>query len=739
MFDEGFSTENDFDEFEVTEANRSVRATQNDKSDDVMMPECIEKWNVGVGCNLIRCKLCVRFPEIVKKYLKVIPKIAQTIGTGYRSTVWKHHITTKYHKACLQASKLSPLLEAKNVNERTTLDDMILGARAHLANSIGRQAITIYADAKQLTVAANSWPARQITNQIANCFDFNDIAKNEESVRKLPMNYLHPSFHLKMMDCIVTVEKNFIQQKLNDCIALSIRVDGSVDRTCLDKIYVIAKIINKSGEMESIFLGIGVQIDRKASGLLATMKQTINNHGTNLYEMCLKKMTSFVTDGASINVGERNGLWKLIDDDAKAVGATQIIVKIWCACHRSDLILKDLKKKIPAVQAIYNEVKNIASNFHKSAKRTVELGKTAEKHKINLMRLPQFHEVRWGEFTYRLFLSILVSWNALAIYFGESKDAGDKYHHGYLLNFEKLRMMTFMTDVLYLFTVFQKKIQSDDLNVISLNTNLKWLRRKMESVRSGSLAGGWEQKLSTLMQTKKVARNENGEVSFATVKTLKQIELIDAATRRNGRNEDFSVLRSKIVDCITRFIDERFAVDDKFIEAIGPFAKLDSNADVKLVMELIAPDVDECELHLQYDDLCNAPELKNLSLLELLSRLGAPENSSFPEVFDVLARVAVATPHSADVERSISASNRMKTSGRSCFDIKTENLWLFIHFNLPALSDWNPRRAVVEWMNRKDRRIDHRIVEQRNQKNHFTTFFQRYFRCSDCEEKIGCR
>lgn len=183
----------------------------------------------------------------------------------------------------------------------------------------------------------------------------------------------------------------------------------------------------------------------------------------------------------------------------------------------------------------------------------------------------------------------------------------------------------------------------------------------------------------------------------------------------------------KITRCILQFLNDRFAVDEKLVETIGPFCKLDPKVDVKEVMKLIAPDADDFELQMQYDELCVIPELKDLSLLELLPRLAAAKSDNYSEVLKVLARIVAATPHSADVERSISANNRLKTSGRANFDIKSENKWLFIHFNLPVLEKWNPRKSVVIWMNRKERR-HHELTIETSENGTRKTTSQPYFK-----------
>lgn len=545
-FDE--KTPMEMHEENVTEWDRAVIVTEYDEEINEIipngadvskkLPDCIEKWNVGLGINKIRCKVCCRFQNIIARYTNnIIPKIASKIGAQYRTKTLIDHLKTKYHAECVKADKIKPLISATDPKERTPLENMILGGQAKVANIIGRRAISVYADAKCLSNSARSWAARQMAKQFAECFDYNDITKNEENIKKISMNYMNPNFHAEMLDCIATAEINVIADKIRNCISLSLRVDGSVDRTCLDKIYVIAKTVNQFGNLESIFVGVGVQTERKASGLFEAMKQVINCNGDNLYETCIAKMTSFVTDGAGVNTGERNGLWAIIDEEAKRIGVTQKIVKICCAAHRSDLILKDLKEKVTTVNGMLEKLKSISSYFHVSAMRSSELEKVAKENNTGLMHLPKYFEVRWAEFTYQLLHSILVSWNTLVIYFSQSKEPVEKHFKEYLTSYENLQFITFMADVIYCFKVFQQKIQADDLNIITLNKHLNWFRSKMELLNTSvNLGEGWVCKLETGVKNETIERNVDGTVTQVEVKVLKDILLTGATESRSMRS-----------------------------------------------------------------------------------------------------------------------------------------------------------------------------------------------------------
>lgn len=88
------------------------------------------------------------------------------------------------------------------------------------------------------------------------------------------------------------------------------------------------------------------------------------------------------------------------------------------------------------------------------------------------------------------------------------------------------------------------------------------------------------------------------------------------------------------------------------------------------------------------------------SLIEQLSKSG-----SFNTLLIIFAQVLAAKPHSADVERLISTSNILKSANRQNLLVESENEYLFVHFNMPSLSLWDPRDAVLSWTNATNRRV----------------------------------
>ncbi|KAF0756116.1 Uncharacterized protein FWK35_00004771 [Aphis craccivora] len=162
---------------------------------------------------------------------------------------------------------------------------------------------TIFNDAKRGTLSAWSWPSREVV----------DLNNN--------------------ISFLETPEGDF-------------QCDGSVDRTQIDNIHVLAKVVTEKGDIELIFIGFEEPKTKGAS------------------------VSSFVTDGANINVGHKNGLWALLENERQQELVKIPLMKIWCSVHRFALAWEKLAQNVPEVSKIISSCSSISSYSHQSGVRT---------------------------------------------------------------------------------------------------------------------------------------------------------------------------------------------------------------------------------------------------------------------------------------------------------------------------------------------------------------------------------
>lgn len=643
----------------------------------------------------MRCEICHKYPHVIKQFHPrgLVPMAAN--GTRYRGSVADEHIQTDYHKECERLYRLSTIV---GENSQTSLEIAIDKANLQMVNHVGKLMTQIFYDAKNLNLSAHSWPARYVVNAASFAYDSQQQKESKSIIPKnLQMQYVNKPGHLLLLTSIMNSHLTDFMKKINDCWAVSLRADGSVDSTQIDKIYVMAKIINLDGSSELIFIGIAQQTERKAIGLKnATMKaiETIivdKNKGD-----FLRKVSSICTDGTNVNIGEKNSLWVLLDDEMEKIESEIPLIKIWCAVHRSELAWKDTDQKVSQVNKVFSVLSKISTHFHQSGLRTAELEKVAKENGLKICRIPQVFTVRWCEFSFNLLRSILISWKAIVLYCKEHpKEAEPAGFLRYLTTIENLKLIAFLADVLFTYQRFQKKIQSDRLTIISLMSNVASTINSLEKMESTPLIGGFERNLAAQIST---------EPSGG--KKLKEIKLLESQPTRFEATNVHEV-RKQTLQSLRNFLENRFEADDVFLKMIEPLINFNSTANIEIIHTTVAPDLSLPNLSLQFDDIVSVrKEYESLSLSEVIVRLCKTSESreNYKELITVLARIAACTPHSADTERCISADHRLKSKFRASFNLETENKYLYIHYNMPDLDEWNPTAAANLFFAEKTRR-----------------------------------
>ena len=154
-------------------------------------------------------------------------------------------------------------------------------ADAQLAAKVGSLFLHVYHGAKRLTLSANSFPSRVVVSQMSSSFSVDGWNANDISH---DLQYLSPNAHRDFLECIVKSDRNSLASTMSNSLAISLRCDGSVDRTQIDKIFLMAKAISKDGEKHETFLGAAEPKERGAVGvhqaIIAACSATLGENTT---------------------------------------------------------------------------------------------------------------------------------------------------------------------------------------------------------------------------------------------------------------------------------------------------------------------------------------------------------------------------------------------------------------------------------------------------------------------------
>lgn len=155
------------------------------------------------------------------------------------------------------------------------MDKMILTQNQKLSKKISGLLCTVYNDAKRGTSSAWSWPSNEVAHLKRNSLNiFNEFVQFIPNEGEL--QYITPINHREFLKVILEADRPNLTNKLKSCIAVSLRVDRSLDRNQIDNIHVLVKVVTNEGNPELIFLSFEDPMSTSVKGYYDAVKKAVN-------------------------------------------------------------------------------------------------------------------------------------------------------------------------------------------------------------------------------------------------------------------------------------------------------------------------------------------------------------------------------------------------------------------------------------------------------------------------------
>lgn len=242
-------------------------------------------------------------------------------------------------------------------------------------------------------------------------------------------------------------------------------------------------------------------------------------------------------------MGEKNGFWTLLENDKIQDESTGPLIKIWCVVHRSALAWNGLTKekfKISEVESLISTCVSIVGYFHQSGLRTKELKDLATKYGKQFLQFPKYFEVRWTEFSYNLLQSVLKNYFSLVKFFEEKvKLEKDNVAEGYLhflKNFDKVKLLCFLTDLAFVFSRLQKSVQGDGVSIFDVQHHAEEFLINLKALESTCLLGGWEEQFNSDLTCETASSDKTENSDALEEEEHKSMEKEVVSTKKSGSN-----------------------------------------------------------------------------------------------------------------------------------------------------------------------------------------------------------
>ena len=468
------------------------------------------------------------------------------------------------------------------------------------------------------------------------------------------------------------------------------------------------RYVDGDGNPRTEFVDIVAVASGDATGIYAALWQALEN-GLDMSVIDIKsKMIGCTFDGAAVNQGVKGGVVKKLKDDI-----AHILVSIWCAPHKLELSLTDLrnKNKNPSTTIISDVelgIEPVYRFYYASAKRRRLVNEIAVVLEEDPVYFSKPVGTRWMASRHRAYMAVKKHYLAIVLHMEDTSTKGGEDGAkcvGYLRTLKSRKFLdglVFLIDVLEILTDVSVSFQKNELLVTDVSVKLCEAIMKLER-----------------MKTHKGPAYTRYQEQVADNKYLDTVKL-------EGVPVSDATLTAFLTDCI-KFMKARF----EHLES-SPFTDFhifdfrnhpnlaadladygDENI-IKLVnyFSTVLTEEERESIPLQWPALKALMKTRHRkSPFEILRGLLVEKPEMVQDIL-VLVRIMITlSPSSAAVERGFSQMKAIKTSRKSRMTNSNLAALMKVNHMDATLDTFDPSPAILQWMRMPKKRS--RLLERR--------------------------
>lgn len=296
------------------------------------------------------------------------------------------------------------------------------------------------------------------------CFPDSDILKDVKLGRTKTVNVIKNVICKKETDDLASVLQNR---------HFSVLIDEGTDIGINKLLCINVKYIDDNGTLCDRLLEL-LTIDAKnanAENLFIRFKDCLETKNISL-----KNVIGFASDNASVMIGKNNSFMTRLQQETNA------LIVLPCICHSSAVVASNACSKLPRTPEEF--VRNVASHFSCSTKRTAELAEMQEFFHMEQKKMLKLATTRWLSMQHAI-KRILDNWQILYNHFQvaklEENSKAVNIIYDEFNNSVNKAILLFLNYFLNFFNTFNALFQSKKLLIHDLSKNCKKIFKQVIS------------------------------------------------------------------------------------------------------------------------------------------------------------------------------------------------------------------------------------------------------------------
>lgn len=370
-------------------------------------------------------------------------------------------------------------------------------------------------------------------------------------------------------------------------------------------------------------------------------------------------MVTLLTDGASVMVGSKSGVWTRMKADIPH------LLTFHCMAHRLELSVHDVKKDVTGVNRFTSFMDKLYSFYSASPKNTRAIQDISSELHTQFQKIGRVLGVRWASSSLRTVKAVWTSYKALYTHFSRGAETCTKNaERAVFLGMKKkletaefLKDLGFLYDVLSELSILSKVLQSRKITIMRANAEIS------RSIRM-------------LLSFKENPGLKTNEVTTA----IREGEFCDIEIRNTGKeNINQNQFLQSLVDSMSR--------------------RLLNNS------ETIYQDLDVVQTQIfNVEPMSDATNVGEKEVKNIAQRFNLDEEQCIVDFrlknlkSEFMKLIQVVVCSTAECERGFSCMNNIITDLRSVLLIPHVSNLMFISINGPALEKFQPESYVKLWL-----------------------------------------
>ena len=217
------------------------------------------------------------------------------------------------------------------------------------------------------------------------------ISKKKNGL-ELGNDHLNRTACVDFVSSIASSIQDTLREKLSRTRFYSVLSDSSTDKSVIDQECIMVRFLDPDSKSPITTVASIEPLETPdANGVFETISRGLKTIDIELScEETVPALVCVSMDGASVNMGAKNGVAKKLSDTV-----THPVIVTHCVAHRLELGILDAAKKASYIQDFEGVIKRIYKFYSRSPKRRAHLATLSEILDNDLVMYTNIKSIRW--------------------------------------------------------------------------------------------------------------------------------------------------------------------------------------------------------------------------------------------------------------------------------------------------------------------------------------------------------